>query len=56
MAITTIRAILDAHGIPCFIAAGRIYSDSMQANTGLFEILEDLTDWTRAEIYSWLGY
>ena len=56
MAITKIRAILDAHGVPNFIAAGRIYADSMRAGTSLFEELEDLTDYTRAELYAWLGY
>ena len=56
MAITTIRAILDAHGIPNFIGAGRIYADSMIAGTALFDELEDLTDYTRAELYAWQGY
>lgn len=56
MTISKIRSILDAHGVPCFISGGRIYADSMIACTALFECVEDLTDYTRAQLYAWLGY
>lgn len=56
MSIIKIQAILDAHGVPNFIAAGRIFADSMGAFTAPFEEIEDLTDYTRAELFAWLGY
>lgn len=57
MTITSIKSILDAHGVPNFItAAGRIFADSMIAGSAPFEDVEDLTDYTRAELLAWLGY
>lgn len=52
----TITRILDLHSIPYQIHSGRIYADSMLSGTALFEILEDVTGWTRSQLYSWLGY
>lgn len=54
--LADIKSILDAHGVPNFIADGRIYADSMMAHTAPFEEIEDLTDYTRAELFAWLGY
>lgn len=56
MSIIKIQTILDAHGVPNFIAAGRIFADSMCDFTAPFEEIEDLTDYTRAELFAWLGY
>jgi len=56
MSIIKIQTILDAHGMPNFIAAGRIFADSMGAFTAPFEEIEDLTDYSRAELFAWLGY
>lgn len=56
MSIIKIQAVLDAHGVPNFIAAGRIFADSMGAFTAPFEEIEDLTDYSRAELFAWLGY
>lgn len=56
MSILRIKSILDSHGVPCFISANRIFADSMGAFTAPFEEVEDLTDFTRAELYAWLGY
>ena len=56
MSIAKIRSILDSHGVPHFISAGRIFADSMGAFTAPFEEIEDVTDFTRAELYAWLGY
>ena len=56
MTIERIKSILDSHGVPNFIAAGRIFADSMSAFTAPFEEIEDLTDYTRAELFAWLGY
>lgn len=56
MSIIKIQSILNDHGVPNFIADGRIYADSMVAFTALFEEVEDLTDYTRADLYAWLGY
>lgn len=54
--IRTIRRILDAHSIPHYVKDGRIYADSMIAGTEKFECVEDCTDWSRQELFSWLGY
>ena len=56
MPIIKIQTILDAHGVPNFIASGRIYADSMIAFTAPFEEIEDLTDYSRADLFAWLGY
>ena len=56
MTIERIKSILDSHGVPNFIAAGRIFAASMCAFTDPFEEIEDLTDYTRAELFAWLGY
>lgn len=54
--IEKIKKILDAHGVPYILEGGRIYADSMVCGTALFEAVEDVTDWTLAKLYSWLGY
>jgi hypothetical protein len=56
MPIAKIANILDAHSVPYFIKNGRIYADTMVAFSALFESVEDLTGWTRSQIYAWLGY
>jgi hypothetical protein len=56
MTIERIKSILDSHGVPNFIAAGRIWADTMTAHTALFEEVEDLTDYSRADLFAWLGY
>lgn len=56
MSIVKIQTILDAHGVPNFIAAGHIFADSKGAFTAPFEEIEDLTDYSRAELFAWLGY
>ena len=56
MKIEYIAKILALHSVPHFTKDGRIYADSMIAHTELFEKVEDLTDFTRSELYSWLGY
>ena len=56
MKLSQIRAILDAHFIPYFEEGGRIYADSMEGGTSLFEKVEDCTDWSVAQMRDWLGY
>lgn len=56
MTISKIQSILDSHGVPSFISSDRIFADSMGAFTAPFEEIEDVTDFTRAELYAWLGY
>lgn len=51
-----IKHHLDDHGVPGFISRGRIYADTMCANTSLFEEVEDLTGFTRSQLFAWLGY
>ena len=56
MKLSTICKILDAHGVPYRIRDGRIEADSMEAYTETFEEVEDVTDFTRTELFDWLGY
>lgn len=55
MPINKIQSILAAHGIPCRIIDGRIWADPLEAHREDPE-WEDLTGFTRAELYEWLGY
>ena len=48
--------ILKAHGVPYKVEDGQILADSMIAWTKLFEKTENVTNWTRAELLTWLGY
>lgn len=48
--------ILDAHGVPYRIRNGRIEADTMGAYAEVFEEVEDVTDFTRTELFDWLGY
>lgn len=56
MQLAKIKSILDAHGVPNYISGGRIYADTMEAYAESFAAVEDLTDYTRAELLAWLGY
>lgn len=51
-----IANILDKHYVPYFEQGGRIYADSMQAGTAVFEGVEDLTGYSRQKLMAWLGY
>lgn len=56
MAVKKICKILDAHGVPYMVEGGRVLADSMIGGTALFEAVQDCTEWTRGELYGWLGY
>lgn len=56
MDTNTIIKILHNHSIPYQVRADRVFADSMEGGTALFERVEDVTDWTRSQLYSWLGY
>lgn len=56
MTIEYIIKVLCQHSIPFKIEGNRIYADSMFAGTETFEQVEDVTDWTKSELYAWLGY
>ena len=55
MKIEHIAKILDLHSVPYFIEGGRIYADSMEAFAPTVKYI-DMTDYTRSELYAWLGY
>lgn len=55
MKIERIAKILDLHSVPYCIEGGRIYADSMEAFAPTVEHI-DMTDYTRSELYAWLGY
>ena len=51
-----ITRILDQHSVPYMISDGRILADSMIAFTELFEETVDVTEYTKGQLYAWLGY
>ena len=51
-----IAHILDQHSIPYRIENGHILADSMEAFTPLFSKTEDLTHYTKRQVFAWLGY
>ena len=56
MSVNTITKILDEHGVPYMIQGGRVLADSMLAFTPLFSETVDVTNYTKNQLYSWLGY
>lgn len=56
MSIKKIAAILEAHSVPYKTENGRIYADSMEAFTPLFSQTVDVTEYTKGQLYAWLGY
>ena len=56
MASTQIKQILTAHSVPFYMEAGNIYADSMIGGTALFEETVNVTNFSRAQLLSWLGY
>lgn len=56
MTLKQIESILKAHSVPYYIENDHIYADSMIADTEIFEHTENVTDWTKNQLYIWLGY
>ena len=56
MSVDKIRKILDFHNIPNFTQNGEIYADCMESGTTLFEKVENVTNWTKSQLYAWIGY
>ena len=54
--IERIKNVLELHGVPCYEESGRLYADSMISGTCVFEKVEDVTEWSRDRLLSWLGY
>lgn len=51
-----VNKILDLHSVPNYTQNGSIYADSMEAGTEVFEKVENVTGWSRSQLYAWLGY
>ena len=51
-----IKQILTAHSVPFYEEAGNIYADSMIGGTAIFEETKNVTNWSRKQLLSWLGY
>lgn len=51
-----IARILEDHGVPYQVMDGQVIADSMIAGTDLFEEVETVSNWTRSQLYEWLGY
>lgn len=47
---------LSDHGILFTVKDDRTLADSMEAGTKPMEKTVDVTDWTRKQLLSWLGY
>ena len=56
MANEAIRKILDNHSVPCYEKDGRIFADTMISGSSVFDEVDDLTGYTRKQVYEWLGY
>ena len=56
MTAKRIAKILEQLSVPFYEQNGRIYADSMLSGTKLFEEIIDVTEWTRKELFDWLGY
>ncbi len=56
MTIIVISRILKNHNIPFYVKNSRIYADSMCGGTEIYEEVIDVTDYSRAQLYEWLGY
>ena len=56
MTIKEIKKILDNHGVPNYTVGDKIFADSMISTTEKFEVVEDVTKWSRKKLYIWLGY
>lgn len=54
--IFKIQDILYAHNIPYYIQDDRIYAATMEASSKPLEHVQDLTGFTRPELFAWLGY
>jgi hypothetical protein len=51
-----IKQILKDHSVPYYELNGNIYADSGIGGTGIFEEVENVTTWSRKELFDWLGY
>lgn len=54
--LKAIGKILDKHNIPYKTENGHIIADTMTAGTALFEETVDLTNYSKHDLYIWLGY
>lgn len=52
----TIKGILISHSIPFYEKNGEIFADSMLAHTEMFQYVENVSRWSKRELYVWLGY
>lgn len=48
--------ILELHHIPYYEKNGEVFADSMIAYTELFQEVENVTGWSKRQLYDWLGY
>ena len=48
--------ILGSHNVPYCVKDGRIFADTMRVDAKPLEKIEDVTDFTKIELYEWLGY
>ena len=51
-----IAKMLKLHSVPFYEENEHIYADSMLAKHQLWDIVEDLTNYSRRQLLDWLGY
>ena len=51
-----IGRMLNLHSVPFYEENGHIYADSMLAKHQLWDVVEDLTNYSRRQLLDWLGY
>lgn len=56
MTIKQIEKILNNHSVPFYTKDGKVYADSMLADTDVFENVVNVTNWSKTKLFQWLGY
>lgn len=51
-----IKRILELHNIPYYEKNDEVFADSMIAYTESFQEVENVTGWSKKQLYNWLGY
>ena len=57
MALETRLVVIDTHGIETDVRDGRLFAAEVTCIDGVASSKwVDVTDWSRAELFAWLGY
>jgi hypothetical protein len=57
MALETRLVVIDTHAIETDVRDGRLFAAEVTCKDGVAStVWIDVTDWSRAELFAWLGY